>query len=78
MLQKSRVKLFQKSVFFGLVLMEGSLAVRALQLSAYSSAIDALRASGQSNEQTEQLIQSLQKVFKISEVIDTLFKPYWK
>ena len=48
--------------------MEGSLAVRALQLSAYSAAIDALRASGQNNEQTHKLIQSLQNVFKISEV----------
>ena len=48
--------------------MEGSLALRALQLSAYSRAIDALRASGKNPEQTEQLIHSLQSVFKISEV----------
>ena len=50
--------------------MEGTLAVRALQLNAYSAAIDALRASSNPNHQkTINLLSHLRNVFKISEVI---------
>ena len=49
--------------------MEGTLAVRALQLNAYSAVIDALRASANPNQQIIiNLIQQLRQVFKISEV----------
>lgn len=49
--------------------MEGTLAVRALQLNAYSAVIDALRASANPNHQMIiHLISQLRQVFKISEV----------
>lgn len=49
--------------------MEGSLALRALQLKAYAAAIDALRVSDPLSPNAQQLVESLKKTFKISEVI---------
>ena len=48
--------------------MEGSLALRALQLKAYAAAIDALRVSDPLSPNALQLVESLKKTFKISEV----------
>ena len=51
-----------------LVSMEGSLALRALQLKAYAAAIDALRVSDPLSPNALQLVESLKKTFKISDV----------
>ena len=48
--------------------MEGSLALRALQLKAYAAAIDALRVSDPLSPNALQLVESLKKTFKISDV----------
>lgn len=50
------------------VSMEGSLALRALQLKAYAAAIDALRVSDPLSPNAQHLVESLKKTFKISEV----------
>lgn len=47
--------------------MEGSLALRALQLRAYAAAIDALRVGGPNTPNAQQLIETLKRTFKISE-----------